>query len=480
MSREIFKRTVSVLLLLCVCLTLVSCNKDGEKGGTKGSIKGEDHSSKVLVLPYSREDGINPFTAKTLINQPLMSVIYAGLFTIGADYSPVPNLGKSYKVEGNTVIVNLDTSRKFHDGTTVKADDVVYSFNKAKESVYYGSGLTGIISASAANPTTVVFDTGMANKFAAACFDFPVVKINTAEANTAVPVGAGFYKYAKHVDGGRLTKNTFYPIDEYKMETVDLVNITDSESLMHGLVIGNFDALFDDLATGKSQRMNASTVQVPLNNMIFLGVNQRGPLADPKFREYLSVVINRGDLISSGPEGYGVASAFPFNPSFYGLDKATERKVNYDLAKEYLAKNTKGAKLSILVNSDNNFKVKLAEALCTQLNLLGIKTSLESVPYGVYTSGVASGSYDLYIGEYKLSNDMHIAFLLGDEELINQYYLFLAGSTTASEFLTAFFDKQPFIPIGFRNGVLVYSRSVGSEVKPLPENPYANLMEWFR
>ncbi len=479
---NVFRRTVSFALVVSMMMLMLvlftSCKEDDttEESGNSTSSENKEHAG--VRLPYSREDGMNPFTAKTLMNSAVMPLVYSGLYSIDESYNAVPDLASGAEIVDNTVVVNLG-SKRFSDGSSINADDVVYSFKKAKESTYYASSLSFITDVSAANSKTVVFYMSFKNAYATALLTFPVVKQGSADDATGIPIGSGHYTYSTTTEGGLLEQNTQYSSADYTTAQITLVNMSSSKALLYGLVINNYDGVFDDLSVGTSQRINASMVHVDLNNLVYLGVNPNSVFSDLELRRYLSAVVDREGLINSGLEGYGIVTELPFNPNWYGSKEVSVPKYNMEDAESYISSHLAGYTLNILVNSDNNFKVKLAETLANQLSELGVKSTITSVPYATYASGVAGGYYDIYIGEYKLTNDMNISGVLSDEILVTSYAEMLAGNMKCSDFMTLFYDNQPFIPVAFRTGVLAYSRSVETEVKPLPHNPYANIFDWF-
>ncbi len=475
------KRIVALAVVICIALTMLmftSCKDDDTSSKTDDSTSSKTHESAGVRLPYSREDGMNPFNAKSLMNNSIMPLVYSGLFYVDEAYNAVPDLAAGSEVQGNTLIVTLG-SKRFSDGTVISADDVVYSFQKAKESTYYASSLLFFTDVAAANSKTIVFTMNFKNVYAAASLTFPIVKLGTADAATGIPVGSGHYVYSVTTDGGLLECNSQYSDETYTMDKITLVNMSGDQALVHGLVINNYDAVFDDLSRGSSQRINASTIHVDLNNLIYLGLNPNAAFADVELRHAINVLVDRETLINEGLEGYGVATQQPFNPNWYATTDVPVPKHNIEKAEQYLSSNLAGRTLNILVNSDNNFKVKFAETLKTQLAEYGVNSTVTSVPYATYVGGVAGGYYDIYIGEYKLTNDMNIAGILADETLVTSYAEMLAGNMKCADFVTLFYDSQPFVPIAFRTGVLAYSRSVETEVVPLPHNPLANVMDWF-
>lgn len=472
-------RIFAFIMSVCMIFSLTSCskgsdgdkNKDSENGGS-ASAAGE------ICIPYSREDGMNPFTAKSLLNSTVMPLVYSGLFSLNEKYETENALAASVTVSGTEVTVTLDSGSRFSDGSTVSADDVVYSFNQSKTSAYYSSMLLCVDSAVAAGRDKVVFKMTTADKFAAALLTFPVVKLNTAAEESSVPVGAGAYVYTATADGGTLTPNTHYIGVKYKTDKIVLSNTADTKPLMHSLVIGNITACFDDLSGGESERINASSVQIDLNNLVFLGLNADGAFSDAKLRSALSGAIDRDKLINSGFEGFGTATQLPFNPVWYGLKGITPVKHDTDSDSAYLGQGLSGRTVKILVCSDNNFKVKFAEELASELSSLGVKTNIVSASYDAYKSGVESGGYDIYIGEYKLTGDMNISGLINDEEFKNKYLEMLAGTLSIKDFVKEFESTMPFVPVAIRNGVLAYSRDVENEVKSTPGNVFSNLTEW--
>ena len=471
------KKIISLILVLCFSFSLVSCDKsseDKDKNTDKETPQGESVEARI---PYSREDGVNPYFAKSLMNSSVMPLMYDGLFYVDESYKPVPNLASDYEVVDNTLVVNL-SSKRFSDAGAVMADDVVYSFNKAKASPYYASELTNIITAYAKGSKTVVFELPFKNIYSAAALTFPIVKVNSAEDIKSIPIGSGRYVYKETSDGGLLKQNIRNTSEEYDTESITLINMTTSTALLYGLVVNNYDATFDDLSSGKTQRINASAISVPLNNMVYLGINTGGSLADPVLRKNLSIIIDRKELVNSGLEGNGHVAYFPANPSWYGLKGLKTANKKTEEAAKYASDALKGKTLNILANADNPFKVKIAETLVKQLGSEDIAAAVISLPRDEYIAAASGRGYDLCVTEFMLTNDMNISPLISDEALLNAYAEMMAGNMKYKDFINLFNENPPFIPIGFRQGILAYSRNINSEIKPLPQNPYANIFEW--
>lgn len=80
---------------------------------------------------------LNPLLAISDADKDLTSLIYSGLLRVQADGSLTPDLAKSYEIseDGLTYTFVLKDKIYFHDGTPVTADDVIFTIEKAQDTV---------------------------------------------------------------------------------------------------------------------------------------------------------------------------------------------------------------------------------------------------------------------------------------------------------------------------------------------------------
>jgi len=163
---KVFRRVTAIIMLICIVASFTSCSKNPSGGkDDKGKNTGSSSTEGQICIPYSREDGMNPFTAKSLLNSSIMPLLYSGLFSLNEKYEAEDALGKDAVVSGTEVTVTMDSGARFSDGSTVTADDVVYSFNLSKNSVYYSTMLLTVESVVAAARNKVVFKMAVADKY---------------------------------------------------------------------------------------------------------------------------------------------------------------------------------------------------------------------------------------------------------------------------------------------------------------------------
>lgn len=471
-----WKQWTAVLLLFVFLFTLPACKDDTTETDTGTEATGPRYEADV-ALPYSREDGVNPYTATSLMNWTIMPLLYDGLFSVNNAYEPQAVIAASYSTEGTQLTVTLNDNYRFSDGTTVSAADVIYSFEKAKDSSYYRSALSSFSSA-AISGGRVVFTMVRANQYAAAALTFPIVKSGTAAQDDSIPVGSGPYVYAASENGGVLTPNSNSSVSA-SVDQVYLSNTSDTDSLLYSLSIGNVDAVFDPISDGTLTRVTANTTQVPLNQLVFIGINtSRTGLGTATVRQCINAVLDKDALLGTGMDGYGTVAESPLNPSWYALEGVEYATVDADAAEEVLAQTFATNSITILTDADNAFKVKTANELARQLANAGISSTVNALEHEAYLNAIEGNSYDLYIGEMKLTNDMNLDSVLTSSDLSTAFYQAQAGTGSLQEFVTLFLSEMPFIPICFRNGVLVTSRNQMTKVETMPGNPLYNLTSW--
>lgn len=479
--KTFIKRAAALLLALSFVLLLAGCNRNGsEVSGVKTDNRKPAGvaADSDLVLPYSREEGVNPFSGTTLMNEAIMPLIYDGLYTIDEKYEPTMTLVESIVQNDRTLMLTMNADRRFSDGTVITADDVEYSFKMAKNSVYYGSMLSGIASATASGTTTINFTLEEPNQFATANLTFPIVKEGTADQKDDIPVGSGKYVYTPSDSGGVLKQSDGYKSEKFKAKQIFLLNISEHSALFSSLNIENINAAVDDISDGEVDRITVSTTSMPLNNLVYVGVKESGALEEASVRQALSAVLDRQKILSTGMSGYGVPSTLPLNPDWYVLDGVKTSAMDRTKAKNLLQDTFTDETLKIVVADSNPFQIQTAEELGKQLKSAGVSNEIETLAPAIYKSAVSSGLYDLYIGEYRLTYDMDLSGVL-DNQMKSSWQSVMSGTSDCSTFVKGFQKQMPFLTIGFRTGVLAYSRNLADDlVNPLPGNPYAGVEKW--
>lgn len=75
--------------------------------------------------------------------------------------------------------------------------------------------------------------------------------------------------------------------------------------------------------------------------------------------------------------------------------------------------------LRLLVNSENTFKVSMAQQIAAAFTAAGLTTEAVSLPWEEYTAALTAGRFDLYYGEVRLTADWNAASLLATGGSLN-------------------------------------------------------------
>ncbi len=493
------KKYLSILLsIVLIASTLCACSSKTQNNietpiiaqSQQGQIEKDPTSFK---LSYSQSDSLNPFVSKTLNNQILQTLVYDSLFKLNNSYDVEPMLatGYTYK-DAYTLVVTIPSGQLFSDGTKLTASDVVYSFEQAKVSPHWANTLQNIASARALSESEIEFKLNYPQPLSQNLLTFAIAKKE--------PNAKGYYlgsgRYAFNSANGQVyleqnqNKKDFDPT----FTKISLINITAEESIQNAVNIGNISWAFLDLANGEKSRMSCGKKAVNLNNMVYLGLNSANSItSNADIRKAISLAIDRQTLVKSAYQSRAYSATSVFNPNS-SIGKQTNilnLEADTSAAKQAIAQSgytTGQLNLSILTNENEN-RVAAAQLIKSQLEAVGFNVTINTQPNDSYYSMIYYNSYDLYIGETKLPNDMSLDSFFTvngatnyginlSSNCVSSYYNYLNGTSQIGKFVLDFSEEMPFIPLVYRQGLICYSKSISGDVQGSYENYFANIQDW--
>ena len=471
----------------------------------------------ALALPFARQDVLNPYALTAVLNRDLGTLLYEGLFLTDGAWKPQPVLAEKIEQAGPLAwLVTLKSGRVFHNGAAVTAADVVYSFNKARNTPDFRPRLENVTKC-AVKEGQVEFTLRGANQYIAANLDFPVVPAGSAETGllpeakggylftkSTTPPGTGRYQLAERGDAFVLEYDGRHPGPAPQLTTIELYGTPGSAALLYGLEMGSYQFAYDNLADGEIARVNAAALRVPTTNLIYLGYNSgRGALQEPGVRAALGACVNKAALLSEAYHGYARAADTPFPPGWYGVnegdfakphDAANARKALEDLGYTLLTNGVRGSrfrqlKFTLLVNADSPAKLAAARAVRSQLGAYQIAVDIQALPEAQYLANVRGGWFDMYIGEVRLTPDCSLAPLLlsggaatGGVQVWgaapSAYGQLLQGLIPAAQFVRVFQEEMPFLPLGYRDGMAAAARGLRVPQNVRRNDLFCNIDQW--
>ena len=379
----------------------------------------------------------------------------------------------------------------FSDGSALTADDINDSLTLAMAAGSYYSSQLANISQHKVENNQVQITLSSADALFPNLLTFPVGKLNGS-----VYLGTGKYVYASQGDNSViLHRNPSYWGEASSIEQVELVTLTKKDVATYSLKLGDIDCLYTEGASADIANLSTSDFPVVSNQLIFLGANAtRGDTANAALRQAISLGLDRAYLIQTALSTSAVAADAPLHPNFSQSFGETVKTQDLEGAKQLLSSSgllAEGEELSLtlLYCNEGADRAQTANQIAAQLSELGITITLDGRSETDYFSALEAGSYDLYLGEILLGDDMNLSHLWtkgtrygygasASQELLNAYQTAFSTGSGWEAFLTAFEEEYPVIPLAFRNGTFSLSRAHSLSIRAVRSNLFYNMEDW--
>lgn len=418
---------VQVLLLLTGC-------SPGAEPSASASPEPSATPTPVPVtfsLPYYGAASLHPITGQSKTNLALTSLVYEGLFALDGQFAAVPVLAESWTVseDGRTYTFLLKAA-SFSDGSALRAEDVAASLELARTSGQYGARLADVTEVSAEEDMVVV-TLSRPNGAFPTLLDIPVVRDLGEE---EPPLGTGRYAYAGKGESLRLEK-TARGADSLP-ETIPLTMIQGADDLIYAFDTKEVSLVCADL-TGSDTLGYSGGYEVwdyPTTNMVYLGFRtDRGPCRDGELRRSISMAVDRNTIVTALYAHHAREASLPVSPVSACYDRTLAESLDYSpqeaadalaaagyvLREGILYQGRTAVALTMVVNTDNSFRLAAAEYLAGELEKLGLQVTVEKLSWQDYTSRLTSGDFDLYLAETSMTADFDPEPLIGRGGILN-------------------------------------------------------------
>lgn len=478
------KRIICLVLALVCLLLACSCENTYQKDDE--TTKEYNVPTPVLrtevSLPYIGTDSLDPYKATSVLNKDLLTAVFEGLFEPTSDGKGTPVIASSGEINGKTVTVKLRQDIKFSDSSPLTAQNVKTSFELAKNSTLYSAELSNVSSLRVDDNYSLTFTLLKYSDFALNALSFPIVL-----GKSGSHIGTGAFKFATLNNEIYLESNEFHEsYTEKSLKQIALYDMAGASGAVYSFKANDISVYKNDLGDGDYSNLSPKTVSVPTNKLVFAGVNMTKSsslLSIKELRNAINVGINRNEIAASSFLGQCSAAVTPYKAEVYVDDELAGTEGSSERA-AFLLENsgfgsvksdgvrTNGSTslyVSVLVCSDNKYKVGVAEALSKSLESLGFSVTVNKKNEKDYLEALKKGNFDIYIGETELTNDFDLSgFFTKDGALsygidtffFDNYTSYREGKTTLSEFVESFYTETPLIPLFYRNAILSYNPSL--------------------
>ncbi len=497
------KKIISVLLILSMLFMLASCGGKGENETTEPEsyVLPTKVIEADISLPYTSSDSLVAYSATSSLNSDLLPIMYESLFVSTDDGKGMPVVAKSGKIEGTTVTVYLKTDVKFSNGVVLNANHVKYSFEKAKNHDFYKHSLKNIASVSVTDNNTVVFNLYNPDPMALNILNFPIVAVSGK--NT---LGSGKYSLSYLDESAYLQVNSYHR--DYKKtwhKQIALYDMSGISGPIYPFKANEISVYKQDLSDGTYVNLSSFTVAENTNNLVYVGVNSQwaGSITSlPWVRQAINIGISRSSITASSFLGQGNAVVTPFKNEYYqlntenlaGVSGETEKAIAILERNGYTTLNSEGVRtngnnslrLNILVCSENQYKVTVAEAVKKSLEELGFGVTItEKKTSEDFLNALKEGHFGLYIGEAQLTPNCDLSEFFTEKgglnfgispEFFADFEAYKKGTDPTMTFVEAFSTEVPFIPLYYREAIVSINPNITG-----PQNGncvYSDIEQW--
>ncbi len=366
-------------------------------------------NTDITVAMQLEPPHLDPTSAAAgAIDNVVYSNIFEGLTRFMGDGSVVPGLAESWTVsdDGLTYTFKLHSGVKFHDGTTMDAEDVKFSLDRARaeDSTNAQKGLfKNIADVTVVDPTTVKVTLSAPTGnflFNLAWGDAVIVAPESIENIKTHPVGTGAFTFTNWVQGDKieLTRNADYWGTPAKLEHATFKFISDPTAAFAAVMAEDVDVFSGFPAPENLPQFEADPrFQVLVGSTegetILSTNNKMPPFDNVKVREAMAHAIDRQAIIDGAMFGYGtpIGTHFaPHNPAYVDLTGLS--KYDPALAKKMLAEaGFPDGFTTTLKLPPPSYARRGGEIIAAQLRDVGIKTEISNLEWAQWLEQVFRG-----------------------------------------------------------------------------------------
>lgn len=395
------------------------------EGQDPEDIMPEEEDTQQLTLAYYPDRSLNPLFGSDYTNRILMSLMYQGLFAVDNKKKTTPILAGQYYVSANNKswTVYLDEKATFSDGTKVRPQDVIASYQKAKENDYYKGRffhMKDVVLTDDGKGVTFQMDTPYENL--ALLLDVPIVKASEVDLMDGVPMGTGPYYFVGGGNTAHLQRvsnwwcgSIIIPATDL---TIDLLPVSSPADIRDAFQFNGENSVSVVCTNPMSDSFAEYSCDYELweiesGYFLYMGCNilYSDFFDDGTLRTFLTYAIDRETLAQDVYKGMVYPVTLPSAPTEVTYSKSLAKNFQYDSLKfmtkmasyKVPTKDGVNKEMRLLVNSNDSARVRIARSIAKTLTDLGLPTRTMECNAYTYREAIKAQNFDVYLGMTRLS-----------------------------------------------------------------------------
>lgn len=527
-----------IMYFILLVLTLSGCSMIQNTQDESEVMQNDKHllaeevneSSKItensIKIPMDSPLTLHPiYNTKKSVEQTLY-LLFEPLVIIKEDGSVTPNIAKAWEINDtqNIITLTIHDNIKWHDGTILTTEDIAFTLDiiKSAPETAYRQATDNLVSTEIVNSTTMKLIYKQPFSSVEATLFFPVIprhiyNVPKEEAMKLNPVGSGPYKYDSMIPLKylNLVANSDYFKSPPQIRDIKVVIVPNQEAALSAFEQGLIDVVYTDIMEwGKYAKDKNSTPHELTSSVYeFIGLNfNKSVFQNKNVRKALLYGLDRKKIVNIYYLGHAEVTDTPISPKSYLFDKTLNIK-DYDKEEAKLllmqegyektglentfTKDGKPLTFSLLVNSENAERIKVAKEIKRMYEEVGIEVTIEEVDKDTYLSRIYAKQYDAFLGGWQFSYALDLSFafhsseiLAGDnfisyrdekmDTLLSEMFLATDATKTNiySNFQKYFSEQNPYISLYFKNEVLLTKKKIRGDITPTPTHIYNDIQLW--
>lgn len=404
------KKTICLLLVLLMMASLVACGGSTEEAPSSTDTTTTTPMEKKVkekIVFSTRLD----FTTMDVTNTPstISKSVYNAVYNTlverdVASNEIIPALAESWAMDSITEYTfKLRQGVKFHDGSPFTADDVKFTYERAKEQDGTKNTLAIVKSVEAVDEYTVKVTLNSANMDFLDKLTDPSLSILSKTAfetlgdEKGIQQGTGPYKYKEWNQGSYLDleANEDYWGGAPVTKELRLQYIPESTSRLIAVQSGEMDFIQDPPMTELDNIRADSRLKLityPSASVEYLYFNTtEAPMDNLDVRKAIECALNRQDIVDGVFFGNAIANNNIMHSSNAFYSKIDSEEYNVEKAKELLAKAGYPNGLTLTLMSNTNAD---SQSICTMVQAMlaevGITVKYEPLENATHSAAAAS------------------------------------------------------------------------------------------
>lgn len=392
MKRKGFKSLLLIFVLTTLAVALSACSGDKE---------GENSSQITIGIPQDLEDSLDPHKAVAAGTKEVLFNLFEGLVKPASDGSFIPAVASAYEESegGKIYTFTLREGVKFHDGSTVTAEDVKFSIDKCADASAgepLVAAFSNIESVTIEDEKTIVVTLKEADTEFLAYMTTAIIPASNESPDTN-PIGTGPYKYVSRSPQENFVVEKF---DEYWGEPANIEDVTfkicaNADSIVMDLEGGSID-MFARITASQAAELSDQfeVLEGTMNLVQALYLNHaEAPFDDVRVRQALCYAIDPDEIMLMVSDGKGTelgSSMFPAFSKYFVEELNDTYNQDIEKAKELLteAGYPDGFSFTITVPSNYQPHIDTAQVLVEEFKAIGVDAQIQLVEWDSWLSDV--------------------------------------------------------------------------------------------